>query len=113
MAKIFDDAVKLVADSKYYEWLLRNEDPENIFAPPMKAQDAVDMLMHYLLGEDWYSVNPVSTEQINTEAVYDILMKHSRRFRREEKQISKNLKGLLKEELASMREKLEKEKENG
>ncbi len=43
-----------------------------IFAPPMKAQVAVDELCRYFLGEDWYSVNPISNEQINTEIVYEI-----------------------------------------
>lgn len=43
-----------------------------IFAPPMKAQVAIDELCRYFLGEDWYSVNPISTEQINTEIVYEI-----------------------------------------
>ena len=43
-----------------------------IFAPPMKAQTAVDELCRYFLGEEWYSLNPISTEQINTEIVYEI-----------------------------------------
>lgn len=57
-----------------------------IFAPPMKAQVALDELYRYFLGEDWYSVNPISTEQMNTEKVYEIEcrfknIKHKRRGR--------------------------------
>jgi hypothetical protein len=47
-----------------------------IFAPPMDAQVALNELAHHLLGEDWYSVNPVSQEQINTEIVYEIERKY-------------------------------------
>lgn len=49
-----------------------------IFCPPMKAQVAVNELCHFFLGEDWYSLNPVSTEQINTEIVYEIERKFKR-----------------------------------
>ena len=43
-----------------------------IFAPPMDAQVALNELCRHFLGEDWYSVNPVSQKQINTEIVYEI-----------------------------------------
>lgn len=43
-----------------------------IFTSPMKAQIAVNELCRHFLGEDWYSMNPVSAEQINTEIVYEI-----------------------------------------
>lgn len=47
-----------------------------IFAPPMNARVALIELCHHFLGEDWYSVNPVSQEQINTEIVYEIERKY-------------------------------------
>ena len=42
-----------------------------IFAPPMKAQTAVNELCRYFLGNDWYTccTNP---EQVNTEIVVEI-----------------------------------------
>lgn len=43
-----------------------------LFNPPMDAQTALIELCHHFLGEDWYSVNPVSQEQINTEIVFKI-----------------------------------------
>lgn len=43
-----------------------------IFSPPMDAQVAVHELCRHFLGEDWYSPNPISQEQINTEIVYEI-----------------------------------------
>lgn len=47
-----------------------------ICAPPMDAQVAVNELCRYLLGDDWYTVIPVSAEQINTEIVYEIEKKY-------------------------------------
>lgn len=43
-----------------------------IFSPPMNAQIAIQELCHFFLGDDWYSPNPISNEQINTEIVYEI-----------------------------------------
>ena len=59
-------------------WKLTDQKDYGIFAPPMKAQVAVDELCRYFLGEDWYSVNPVCAEQINTEIVYEIECKFKR-----------------------------------
>lgn len=47
-----------------------------MFAPPMDAQVALIELAHHFLGEDWYSVNPISQKQINTEIVYEIERKY-------------------------------------
>ncbi len=44
-----------------------------IFAPPMKAQTAVDELCRYFLGDDWYSSSGAThPEQVNTEIVAEI-----------------------------------------
>lgn len=51
---------------------LTNGKDYGMFAPPMDAQVALIELCHHFLGEDWYSVNPVSQDQINTEIVYEI-----------------------------------------
>jgi hypothetical protein len=72
---------------KFYNWLKDHTDPKNIFAPPMEAQTAVDFLIDYLLGEDWCVVDPISTQQINTQAVFEILLKYSKKFRKERKKI--------------------------
>ena len=44
--------------------------------PPIEAQEALNILIEHFLGEDWYVVMPVSTEQVNAEAVYEILRKN-------------------------------------
>ena len=40
---------------------------------PTSAKDAMQVLINHFLGENWYAVLPMSTEQVYTEAVYKIL----------------------------------------
>ncbi len=69
---------------KFRKMVLENSDKYyGLCPPPMKAQDGLDILIKHFLGEDWYFVLPVSQEQINTEAVYEILQKYPRPGRRE------------------------------
>jgi len=70
----------------FAEWLDKEwaKDSENICPPPLEPQQAVNFLKDYLLGEYWYSTMPMSTKQINTEIVYKILKKYSKRFRKEQ-----------------------------
>jgi hypothetical protein len=81
---------------EFYDWFMENDDPDNVFNPPMNAQTAVNMLVHYLLGEDWFSMDPVSTEQVNTEAIHDILQNYSPKFRKEKRKLVKEYRKELK-----------------
>lgn len=79
---------------KFLDWLNHKNqttNKDNIMPPPLPAQEAVYFLQEYLLGEDWYSVNPINTEQINCEIVADILFKYSKKFRKELKLHKKEL----------------------
>ena len=69
--------------NKFTDWLKNNWDKDNIFPPPLEAQEAINFLKDYLLGEDWYSNNPISTKQINVEIVDEILSKYSKLYRKE------------------------------
>lgn len=60
-----------------------------ILSPPTTDREALDFLRIYLLGEDWYVVNPLGSEQVNTEMVHDILYKYSRKYRKEHKRYLK------------------------
>lgn len=61
---------------KLKDWEKNNiKDDGNILAPPMKAQDAIKILIEEILGPDWYVSYPCNGEQANTEAVYDIIDK--------------------------------------
>ena len=79
---------------KFTEWLENDAEDCGIMTPPMDAQLAVDMLTDYLLGEDWYSISgATSAKQINTEMVFAILMRHSKKFRKEWKKFRKEKTG--------------------
>lgn len=56
---------------------------ENMITVPISSDKTIDIMRFYLLGDDWYTVDPLSKEQIITEIVYDILRKYSRKFRKE------------------------------
>lgn len=70
----------------FTEWLKSQENPENILPPELDFEKAIQFLKNYLLGEDWYVNYSGSTKQINTEIVYDILKKYSKKFRKELKE---------------------------
>lgn len=70
----------------FTEWLKSQEDPENILPPELDFEKAIQFLKDYLLGEDWYVNYSGSAKQINTDIVYDILKKYSKKFRKELKQ---------------------------
>ena len=40
-------------------------------------------IIDYLLGEDWFVVDPIGQTQINEIALHEILEKYSRRYRKE------------------------------
>jgi hypothetical protein len=46
-----------------------------IFYPPSTDKEALDALTEHFLGKNWYTANPVSSEQVNTEIVALILDK--------------------------------------
>ncbi len=46
-----------------------------IFLPPSSQGEALAALSEHFLGKDWYSNNPTSSDQVNTEIVALILEK--------------------------------------
>jgi len=48
---------------------------DNIFPKPTSDSEAWEIVRKHILGEDWYSVNPIHKDQINTEALMDILIR--------------------------------------
>lgn len=59
--------------------LKESEQDYGLCSPPTKAQDGIHILCEHFLGEDWYSMMPQSSEQVNTEIIYDILKKYPKR----------------------------------
>jgi hypothetical protein len=50
-----------------------------ICPPPTNAQEGLKILIDHFLGEDWYVSLSISQEQVNTEAIYQILRKYPKR----------------------------------
>jgi len=56
-----------------FKQMARDNDDDYDCPPSTKAQEGLAILFHHFLGDDWYSVSLMHTEQINTEAIYEIL----------------------------------------
>lgn len=70
-------------EKQFTYWLEHDAKDCGILQPPLDAQKALYFLKDYLLGENWYVVNPVNTEQCNTQIVWEILQKYSSEFNNE------------------------------
>ena len=57
-----------------------------------KSQEVVNVLCDLFLGENWYVVAPLSTEQVNTLILDNILYKYSHIYRKEVKKYKKERK---------------------
>lgn len=55
--------------------------------PPMKAEEFVEFIKDYLLNENWYTVNPVSNEQVYTSILIDVLDRYSKKYKKEKRGI--------------------------
>ena len=67
----------------FLHWLQNDAEDCGLFDPPLPAQQGLNFLIDYLLGEDWYVTLPECIEQTNSAAVYEILYNYSRKFRKE------------------------------
>ena len=68
-------------DKKYEN----REDKDNIFGVGISDAEFRDFIIKYLLGDDWYVVDPIGVTQINEVALYEILSKYSKKFNKEKK----------------------------
>lgn len=59
------------------------EDKDNIFVVGVSDAEFRQFIINYLLGEDWYVVEPLGQTQINEVALDKILEKYSKRYRKE------------------------------
>lgn len=69
----------------YTDWLKFDALDCGLCDPPLEPQLALQFLIDYLLGEDWYVTIPENQKQVNAAAVHQILYKYSREYRREYK----------------------------
>lgn len=61
------------------------EDKDNIFGVGITDSEFRMFIIDYLLGSDWYVVDPLSQKQVNEIALFDISSKHSKKFKKERK----------------------------
>lgn len=47
-----------------------------ICPPPISSDKGLNILIEHFLGNDWYTTDPLSPDQIYTVAIYDILEKY-------------------------------------
>ena len=59
------------------------EDKDNIFGVGVSDAEFRTFIINYLLGEDWFVVDPLGQTQVNEIALYRILEKYSKRYRKE------------------------------
>ena len=76
--------------NQFTYWLKYDAKDCGLMQPPLTDARALQFIRYYLLGEDWYVVNPVSHEQCNKQLVHEILMKHSKEYRKEYKHIHRS-----------------------
>lgn len=62
------------------------EDKGNIFGVGITDAEFIHFAIEYLLGENWYVVDPLGKNQINEIALYEILEKYSSRYKKEIKE---------------------------
>ena len=55
----------------------------------MEAQEALDILTSYLLGDAWYVVDSMSTKQVNAIITEQILDKYSKKWKKDWKNFEK------------------------
>ena len=80
---------KVSEKNRFTYWLSHDAEDCGLMQPPLKDALAVQFLKDYLLGENWYVVNPVNHEQCNTQLVHEILYKYSHEYRKEYKRAIK------------------------
>lgn len=50
------------------------------FPPLIDAQRGLNILIEHFLGDDWYCTLSMHTDQVNTEAIYEILQKYPKKI---------------------------------
>ena len=76
-------------DEKYKN----RKDKDNIFGVGISDSEFRYFAIKYLLPDDWYVVDPIGRTQNNEIALHDILVKHSKKFRKERKKWNKEKSG--------------------
>jgi hypothetical protein len=60
-----------------------------LYPAPMEAQEALDILTSYLLGDDWYVADSMNIKQVNAIITEQILDKYSKKWKKDWKNFEK------------------------
>lgn len=73
------------------EVLKSSKEDYGICPPPIDAQYGLDILIDHFLGKNWYVALPLPQQQVNAEAVYEILRQYPEKktFKEKIKQLCK------------------------
>ena len=74
-----DKSLHEVMDYKYKT----RKDKDNIFGVGLTDAEFREFIIDYLLGKDWYVADLLSQTQINEIALYEILERYSKQYRKE------------------------------
>ena len=75
------DTLSSYMEKKYEE----REDKDNMYGVGITDAEFRMFVIDYLLGKDWYVSDPLGQTQINEIALYEILEKYSRKYRKEKR----------------------------
>lgn len=78
-----------MTDYKKKLFEILSDETYGICPAPMSADTAIQILVEYLLSENFYISMPLSQEQANTEIVATILEKYSKTYRKDRKEFIK------------------------
>ena len=65
----------------------KREDKDNIFCTGITDREFVNFIIDYLLGEDLYTADPLSHDQVNQVALEEILNNYSKKYKKEVKYV--------------------------
>ena len=61
----------------------KREDKDNIYCIGISDEEFIYFAIKYLLGDDWYVVDPLGHNQVNQVALEEILYMYSKKFKKE------------------------------
>lgn len=67
----------------------KREDKDNIFCVGISYPEFRSFLVEYLLGPDFFIVDPIGPTQVNEVILYAILEKYSKRYKKELREVKR------------------------
>ena len=65
------------------------EDKDNIYCTGITEREFIKFAIKYLLGDNWYVIDPLGYNQTKQMALEEILYKYSKKFKKELKKLGK------------------------